>query len=197
LNALEHYWVSDYYNHKKHPDSLNLRAGGNHPGTSEEIRLKISKSLLEHSGHQYTQEERNKISKGLKGHLGHQFTDEERAKMSKTKKGCQGHPHTEDEKHKLSIAHKGTKHSEDAKKKMRESRRRFLLLHPEARYNGAKGKRVICLETGEIFRSSYAANKAYPNAACGTILQCCNKIKHYNTAGGFHWAFFEENYAQL
>jgi hypothetical protein len=32
LNQLEYYWVSDYYNHIKHPDCMNIKAGGSQNG---------------------------------------------------------------------------------------------------------------------------------------------------------------------
>jgi hypothetical protein len=198
LNALEYYWVSFKIIGKNYPDSMNLRTGSNHPGTSEETRLKISKTLLGHPGHRFTQEEKDRMSKTHKGHSGHQFTDKEKARMSEIKKGCPGHPMTEELRHKLSVIHTGLKPSDETKRKMSEARKRHLFLHPESRYNyHPKRKDVICLETGEIFRSSCEANKAYPKAACGTINYCCKKIPHFNTAGGLHWAFLSDtNFTQ-
>lgn len=48
-------------------------------------------------------------------------------------------------------------------------------------------KRVICVETGEIFISGAAAAKAY-NINPTTISQCANG--HIKTAGGLHWNFY-------
>jgi hypothetical protein len=194
LDSLENYWVSFKIKGKEYPNSLNLRAGGNSVNTSEETAHKISKTLLGHPGHRFTKEERDRISKSHQGRSGHKFTNIERSKISKAKRGCKGHPCSKETRHKLSVLHTGLKHSEETKMKMSEVRKKFLLSHPEYRFTDhPKRRSVICLETGEIFRSSYAAHKAHSDAACGTILQCCKGVKHYNTAGGFHWAFLNED----
>lgn len=49
-------------------------------------------------------------------------------------------------------------------------------------------KKVICLETLEIFNSSVEAQRKYH---CTSVGQCCNH-KGY-TAGGYHWEFYEED----
>ena len=52
-------------------------------------------------------------------------------------------------------------------------------------------KCVICVETGVIYESlKDAENKT--GIYMGTISKVCNKIKHYNTAGGYHWQFYED-----
>lgn len=49
-------------------------------------------------------------------------------------------------------------------------------------------KKVICLETLEVFKSSVDAQKKYK---CTSVGLCCNH-KGY-TAGGYHWEFYDEN----
>lgn len=61
LNDLEYYWVSDYYNHKKHPDCLNLVAGGHRKGESEETKYKQRMGRL---GIKLTPEQRENVRRG-------------------------------------------------------------------------------------------------------------------------------------
>lgn len=56
---------------------------------------------------------------------------------------------------------------------------------------GAESKKVICVETGVIYKSindvarSIGKNKK--------LISCvCRGVPHYNTAGGYHWRFVEE-----
>jgi hypothetical protein len=171
LNALEHYWVSDYYDHKSHPDSLNLRAGGHQKGMTDEIKAKIS---LKTKGYKHTDEARRRISMALKGR---QFTTETRIRQS--------------------AAQKGRNHSELRKQKIAEGTKKYFSLHPETCHalamNNPRRKAVICLETKEVFASSLDAARFYTNIDSSCIRKCCKKTKGYLTAGGFHWDFIEEN----
>lgn len=51
-------------------------------------------------------------------------------------------------------------------------------------------KKVVCLETGEIFNSLEEAGKV-KKVSSGSISCCCNKKKLKQT-GGFHWRFYDE-----
>jgi hypothetical protein len=42
LNDLEYYWISDYYNHSKHKDSMNIKAGGYQSGYIVSNKIKNS-----------------------------------------------------------------------------------------------------------------------------------------------------------
>lgn len=53
-------------------------------------------------------------------------------------------------------------------------------------------KPVICIETGEVFSSAHLAAEAYNLKSCNSITNVCNKKKYYKTAGGFHWAWYQE-----
>lgn len=68
-------------------------------------------------------------------------------------------------------AHKGMRHSEETKRKMSE----------------AHSKKVLCVETGDVFESAYDAQRKtgiFPN----NISMACNgKLK---TTGGYHWKFY-------
>jgi hypothetical protein len=58
----------------------------------------------------------------------------------------------------------------------------------ERRFN-PKAKRVINLDTGEIFDSAYGASKFY-NLSVSCISSCCNKKYGYKTSGGFRWEWY-------
>jgi hypothetical protein len=50
------------------------------------------------------------------------------------------------------------------------------------------GKRVVCIETGEIYGSAHKAAKA-TGIGANRIYACCNHAENCNTAGGFHWEY--------
>jgi len=52
-------------------------------------------------------------------------------------------------------------------------------------------KEVICIETGEVYRSIKEASRK-TNIDKKNISNCCKKIKYYNTAGGYHWQYYNE-----
>ncbi len=51
---------------------------------------------------------------------------------------------------------------------------------------GAEKKSVRCVETGETFESIQAAAKS-KGLSKKIVSNCCRKVVHYNTAGGYHW----------
>lgn len=76
---------------------------------------------------------------------------------------------------------KGTQpKSEETKAKMREHHA-----------GGTDERPVLCVETGELFESINAAARAKGTNKKG-VSGCCRGVKHYNTAGGYHWAFARE-----
>ncbi len=120
---------------------------------------------------------------------------------------------------KISIASKGEnnafygkKHSLDSKLKMSDSRKEYYKnndaywkgkklpeevkvklseahIGVQARENHPKAKKVICLETMEVFNCMKDAEEkhgvTYANISC-----CCRGIT--KTAGGFHWMYYED-----
>ena len=56
--------------------------------------------------------------------------------------------------------------------------------------NGSDKKKILCIETGEIFRSILEATKA-KNLRKGDISHALNKSNYHKTAGGYHWALLE------
>lgn len=96
-----------------------------------------------------------------------------------------GRKHSEEAKKKMSKKAKERKHSEETKKKMSEAR--------QGKDNG-NSKRVICLETNEIFDTISKA-KAWSNASA--IGQCClgnvkYSGKHPETGEKLHWMYYED-----
>ena len=91
------------------------------------------------------------------------ITDETREKISRSKTGYKLGPFSEDHKRKLREHHSG----------------------------GAEPSAVVCVDTGECFKSINDAAMAKGINKKG-ISGCCRKVPHYNTAGGFHWRFASE-----
>jgi hypothetical protein len=166
LNVLEHYWVSFKLKSPEYPDSLNLCSGGKQSGISEESRAKISKAL---KGHIQSDKTKIKMSKTM---AGRKLSEETKTKISKAGKGRKVSKET---RKKMSRIITGHRHSE-------ESRMKMSINHPRRR-------KVICLETKEVFRSTGAATEVYTNILPQSILRCCKKIQ--KSARGFHWAFLD------
>lgn len=88
-------------------------------------------------------------------------------------------------------------HSSESRKLMSERRKGkyrgpFSELHKarirEHHAGGADKKTVVCVETGEIFLSINDAARA-TGINKKQISGCCRGVRHYNTAGGFHWEY--------
>lgn len=89
------------------------------------------------------------------------------------------------------------KHAEESKQLMSERRKgkgRQLRSETtrqrisENHKGGAPSKRVLCVETGEIYKSINDAARAV-SINKKVISNCCRGIEHYNTAAGYHWQF--------
>jgi len=80
----------------------------------------------------------------------------------------------------ISEAHKGQKLSEETKRKIGEALKGKNLNRKDL------SKKVLCVETGEIFESMHEAERK-TGVHLGNISLACNgKLK---TAGGYHWTF--------
>ena len=149
-------------------DSLNPNKGyngtigGEHPPFSEETRRKISEAAKarDMSGARNPNYGNHKLAGETNPHYGKRFSAEVRQRMSEGRKG------------------KGTQpKSEATKQKMRENHA-----------GGNAPKQVVCIETGEIFKSINEAARV-KGLNKKVISNCCRGIIHYNTAGGCHWQF--------
>lgn len=54
----------------------------------------------------------------------------------------------------------------------------------------ARKKKVLCVETGEIFESASEAARKMPNTTQSKICMVCRGQR--NTCGGYHWQYFQE-----
>lgn len=102
LNLAEKELIGDKY--KTDPDCLNLRAGGDSKGWSQESRERMSKA---NSGR-------------IPWNKGKHQSEESRKKMSLAKKGKKQGPHSEETKRKISEARKGTPQSPEHREKNRK-----------------------------------------------------------------------------
>ena len=112
LNAKEDFYVGDLY--ETDPLCLNLRAGGNQPGISEETCKKMSENNKGMKGKHHTEETKQKLSETMQGKknplYGKHLSEETKQKLSEANKG---------EKHPLYGKHR----SEETRKKISEARK--------------------------------------------------------------------------
>ena len=152
----------DRYKSMDPEKGYNGSAGGEHPPFTEETRRKMSDAVKARDiyGERNPNYGNHKLAGENNPNYGRRHSPEMREIMSKRRKG------------------KGTgPRSEETRRRMREGHA-----------GGDKPKRVMCIETGEIFQSINDAARAV-GAHKGRVSGCCRGIKHYNTAGGFHWKF--------
>ena len=129
-----------------------------------------------------------------KGGNNYQITDETKRKISETKKSQNRHM-SEEMKKKLSILYSGEnnpffgrKHTEETKEKMRKNHKNF------SGGNSPHAKKVICLETGQIFPSATEAAE-FCHRSRSAINNCVSG--RTNSAGSYHWKRYEEEEESL
>ena len=191
----------DKLNTRNSNNGYNLKSGGSHGKHSEETKKKISKinkgQLVGEKNPMYgirqffTEEIRNKISKANKGR---HFSEEHKAKLSESLKGERNpmygkHP-SEQTIQKMKESHRGEKnpmygkvHTKESKDKISQARKGKNVgsSHPKAR-------KVICLETNEIYGTIQEASKK-TNIHFVCIVHCCKGEQ--KTTGGFHWKYYD------
>ena len=104
----------------------NLEIQSNTKRHSLETRRKISESLKKHPVSDEAKLKMSKAKKGTAHHKGKFHSDETKKKISKKLKGRKGRPMSDENKHKLIEANRGRIVSYETRKKMRESRYRYL-----------------------------------------------------------------------
>lgn len=92
-------------------------------------------------------------------------SDDTRKKISNAKTGHKLGPFSDEHKRKISEHHSG----------------------------GADEVSVVCVETGEVFKSINDASRV-KHINKKQISNCCRGVRHYNTAGGYHWILAGVNY---
>lgn len=163
---------------------------------SEETREKLRKANGGENhwnyGRKYSDEMRFKLSKA---HLGQKpvtrkkvicletkevFDSERDATLAKGYKKdaigavCRGNKHTVDGNHWMFLDDYKNSSEEDIKQRFAHNYR---------------SKKVICVETGEIYNSGQAASRSV-GASSNAVTMCCRGLTP--TIKGYHWRFFEE-----
>lgn len=94
---------------------------------------------------------------------------------------------SEEHKKKISEANKGKTHNEETRKKMSEAKKGRTHSEEHIRkVSEAQWKKVICIETGQVFDSIKEAGEVL-NVNKDSISKCCRGVG--KTAGGYHWEF--------
>ena len=80
----------------------------------------------------------------------------------------------------ISEAKKGKKRSEETKRKISEAKKGKFINRKD------QSKKVLCVETGEIFESTMEAQRQTGVNRCNISKVCSGKLK---SAGGYHWRY--------
>lgn len=158
----------------------NISDGGSTTRISEEGRKKLSEQKMGEKnpcyGKIYTAEERARISEQTRGEKNPNY----------------GRKHTEEERRKISEAITGRHLSEEHKQKISEFMKGRFAGRPRPEGGGRPSKRVICIETGEVFDSIADAARAKDIYNCRNNIRlvCQGKFKQ---CGGYHWKYYESS----
>ena len=158
----------------------NIASGGRNFKHSEETKQKIGKSNHKAlQGKHWSKKQHQLMSKMFSGEgnpfYGKHHSEESKQKISESRKGkCSGESHP----------FYGQHHSEESKQKISESRK------------GKGGKKVKCINTGEIFETMMDAARWCGLASSCSIGQVCNKKrktagKHPITLEKLIWEFID------
>lgn len=162
---------------------------------SAETRLKISKA---NKGRHISEETKRKL---VESHKGHKLSAETRMKLSISRKGkkpsaecirksIEAHKgkHVDMEtRMKISKKLKGRPLSAETRKKMSEARKgRKISERMICAMTDATSKKVLCVETGEVYKSISEAGRqsGIPFKAISKVLRGKSK-----TSGGYHWKY--------
>lgn len=140
----------------------------------------ISKGGMVNNGVPCKEETKEKISKANKG----------------TKNGMYGKHHTEEEKRKISETSKKMWENDEHRSKMMPILQKYKKNFKKGNIPWNKGKhiticknmkKVICIETNEIFNSISEAERLKKT---NNISDCCNGKR--KSTNGLHWSYYEE-----
>lgn len=144
------------------------------------------------NGFQPSEETKAKIrlafQQGRIGFAGKHHTQEAKIKMSAAKKGK---PQSEEHKRKRGEAMRGRKMTEEQKEKIRATKVGPLNpnygKHLTQKQKDAISRKVLCVETGQVFSSGIeAANFIGAKASTGINNALSGRAK---TSGGYHWRY--------
>lgn len=158
----------------------NIADGGSVTRISEEGRKKLSEKMIGEKnpcfGKIYTAEERARISEQTRGEHNPNY----------------GRKHTEEERRKISEAITGRHLSEEHKQKLAIITSKRFKGRPRPDGGGRPPKKVLCVETGEIFDSiaDAARSKDIYERKSNISAVCKGKL---NQCGGYHWKYVESS----
>ena len=148
----------------------------------------------------FSEEGLRKLSEKKKGPLnpnyGKVYTAEERARISEQTRGERnpnyGRKHTEEERRKMSEANLGRHLSDETKQKIAMSMMGRFVGRPRPEGGGRPAKKVMCVETGEVFDSIADAARAKGLYDRKSNISAVCKGKH-KMCGGYHWKYCESS----
>lgn len=158
----------------------NIADGGSTTRISEEGRKRLSEQKMGDKnpcyGKIYTAEERAKISERTRGERNPNY----------------GRKHTEEERRKISEAITGRHLSEEHKRKLSEFFKGKPRPDGRPENAGKPKKMVMCIDTGEVFKSIADAARAKNmyNSKTNISQVCKGKA---NSAGGYRWQYYESS----
>ena len=104
--------------------------------------------------------------------------------------------------HMAAIWSKPRKHSEERKRNIGKGVKKHLLENPETKtyfqtatkaqrddWDKKRSKRILCVETGNIFIGAKAAAEWAGLKNRQSIYFCCEGVGYHKTAGGYHWRY--------
>jgi len=171
----------------RHSKESRAKMSQAHRDVSDETRLRMSEAA---KGKVLSAETRKKVSDGLKANkyvrkytsqLGKKHTPEAKLKMSAAKKGRVPY-------------NKGVKATQEEADRLRKiSRDRVRTPLPDAtkaKISASHSKPVLCVTTGEVFKSAIAAAKHFGKPNCSNISHCC--LGAQKTAYGHVFRFLDK-----
>lgn len=147
-----------------------------------------------------SEEGRKKLSEQKKGELNPNFgrivSEEEKKHLSELFSGERnpnyGRKHTEEARRKMSEANIGRPLSEEHKQKISRSMMGKFVGRPRPEGGGKPPKKVLCVETGEVFDSIADAARAKGLYNIKTRISSVCKGSA-NMCGGYHWKYYESS----
>lgn len=180
----------------RHSDDMKKYLGDIIRGDKNYFHTHIFKGSDNHFyGKHHTDETKKHLSDVNKGKT---MSYETRLKMSESQKGKKaGDKHPLYGKCGESSPNYGRVNTDESKKRISESRKEYFKQNGTEMLKGGNNpnaKRVICLETGEVFDCIKDAKKAYGNI---DITGCCNGKqksagKHPITKQKLHWMYYND-----
>lgn len=147
-----------------------------------------------------SEEGRKRLSEQKKGELNPNFgrivSEEEKKHLSELFSGERnpnyGRKHTEEARRKMSEANIGHHPSEETKQKISRSMMGKFVGRPRPEGGGRPPKKVLCVETGEVFDSVADAARAKDIYKSKSNISAACKGK-FKQCGGYHWEYCESS----